>query len=62
MEPPSRPVELLATTKHRIVGMTMFRDMLILATECCVYRYHNNQFIPIRFSDDPTTPSDLTAA
>jgi hypothetical protein len=57
-----RPVELLATTRHRIVGMTNFQGMLILATDNGVYRYHNNQFIPIRFSDDPTTPRDLTPA
>lgn len=53
---PPRPPELLATTTHKIVGMTIFRDELIIATESGVYRLVNNQFIPIRFSDDPITP------
>jgi hypothetical protein len=51
-----RVVELIAETRHRIVGMTEFKGMLILATERGVYRYEHQQFVPIKFTDESEIP------
>lgn len=49
----TRPeTELIATTRHRIVGITTFKGQLILATERGVYRYEHQEFVPIKFQDE----------
>jgi hypothetical protein len=45
-------MELLATTKHRIVALCEFKGQIILATESGVYRLRNDKFIPIPFADE----------
>lgn len=47
----AKPPELIATSPHPIVGMTIYRDRLIVATaegvfELCDGKFHEIEFVP----------------
>ena len=55
MESAPRPVKLLATTDHIVVGIVEFKGQIIVATSNGIYRLEGDEFQPLRFADEPKT-------